>query len=280
MARTYRFFLKHLVKEVLPVRVETPLRLTEKLEPDIFFQLVKVLRVSPGDKVVLLPMAVGEDLARGAADVGGAEGHNAETGGSGVEFEYEVESAQKKEVIMRFSARRKNENELPFKLGLLLCLPNKPDKLELILQKAVELGAAAVTLVEGDFSRMKHNLRADRLEKIMTEAAEQSERAIVPELMQKGKLRTYLEGLGDDEKARTLVAMERDAGTKSLQELVAGKKSANGITILIGPEGGFSPEEKALIEKLHLPRFTLGKRILRMETAAIVSLGTAATLRD
>jgi 16S rRNA (uracil1498-N3)-methyltransferase len=278
MARTYRFFLRHLVRESLPVRAELPLRLTENLEPDIFYQLVKVLRVSAGDKVVLLP-------GNGSTEVGSGFAPGGE------EYEYEVESAQKKEVILRFTGRRKNENELDFPLELLLCMPNKPDKLELILQKAVEIGAAAVTLVEGDFSRMKHNLRTERLEKIMTEAAEQSERAFVPGLTLAGKLRDHLNKTTNPEKAPGSVndqsiftAMERSESTKSLPELIAQRKTdarngqKGGITILVGPEGGFSPEEKALIEELGLPCFSLGRRILRMETAAIVSLGMAAGL--
>jgi len=282
MARTYRFFLRHLARESLPVRPELPLRLTETLEPDIFYQLVKVLRVSAGDRVVLMAGVAGTSWATAGGD----------------EFEYDVESAQKKEVILRFAGRRKNENELDFSLELLLCLPNKPDKLEMILQKAVELGVAAVTLVEGDFSRMKHNLRTDRLEKIMTEAAEQSERAFVPVLADAGKLRDYLEKTAGSEKSSRdaegqsiFVAMERTFNTRSLPELMEQRRPANyaqishisdnsttGITILIGPEGGFSPEEKVLIEKLKLPCFSLGRRILRMETAAIVSLGIAAGL--
>jgi len=54
MARTYRFFLRNISRETLLARQEVPLRLTEKVEPDIFYQLVKVLRVSPGDRIILL----------------------------------------------------------------------------------------------------------------------------------------------------------------------------------------------------------------------------------
>lgn len=260
------------------MRAELPLRLTEKLEPDIFYQLVKVLRVSPGDKVVLMAASSAATVVN--AGVGHTTGEEAMNRGD--EFLYEVESAQKKEIVLRFKERAKNQNELDFRLELLLCLPNKPDKLEMILQKAVEIGAAAVTIVEGDFSRMKHNLRNERLAKIMTEAAEQSERAYVPELAVKSGLRAYLSGLGEEEKSRIFVAMERGADTLGLPVLLTRRKAASvhkgtDVTILIGPEGGFSPEEKAMIEKLKFPCFSLGRRILRMETAAIVSLGMAAS---
>lgn len=259
MARLYRFFTRHLLAESLPQQQERPFHLTEGLEPEIVYQLTKVLRASPGDKITLLPVSQNAPF---------------------YEFEYIVETAQKKDVVLRFSAKRTNENELPFGLGLILCVPNKPDKLELILQKAVELGVNRITLVEGDFSQMRHNLRADRLEKIIIEAAEQSERAIVPELVIAGKLGKYLESLSAERRENIFVAMERMDGDKGegLAEL-KNKKSAladSVLQILVGPEGGFSEAEKNLIGSLGLHCFSLGKRILRMETAAILSLGLAS----
>jgi 16S rRNA (uracil1498-N3)-methyltransferase len=254
MARTYRFFTRHLLGASLEQKPGQPLHLNEKLEPEIFHQLVKVLRIAPGDKVVLIPLQKLPPY---------------------LEYDYAVESAQKKEIIMRFSGKLQNENEPDFALRLVLCLPNKPDKLEFILQKAVELGVSRVTLVEGEFSRMKHNLRRERLEKIMVEAAEQSERAIVPELEIGGKLMACLESLSDNERNLVYVAMERREGAKKLQDMLGARGKGGAVTVLVGPEGGFSLEEKSLIERLDLKCFTLGRRILRMETAAILSLGMA-----
>jgi len=278
MARIYRFFTRHLLADSLPQQQERPFHLTEGLEPEIVYQLTKVLRASAGDKVILLPAASDSK-----------SGHN----GPYFEFEYTIETSQKKDVVMRFIAKRLNENELSFALGLILCLPNKPDKLELILQKAVELGVCRITLVEGDFSQMKHNLRTERLEKIIIEAAEQSERANVPELVIAGRLGKYLESLAPGRRENIFVAMERMNMDKreGLAEMLNKKpvranskddgptsvKSARAdLQILIGPEGGFSEAEKGLIGSLGLHCFSLGKRILRMETAAILSLGLAA----
>ncbi|HMR01462.1 MAG TPA: RsmE family RNA methyltransferase, partial [Candidatus Gracilibacteria bacterium] len=167
-----------------------------------------------------------------------------------------------------------NENELDFEMELVVCLPNKPDKLSLILQKAVELGATRLVLVNGDFSQMKHGLREDRLVKIVKEAAEQSERATVPEVVVGGDLRDFV----GDAPGGLLVAMER-AENKTLPEVLKSVEAVSPISILIGPEGGFSDEEKTLIEELGLTCFSLGKRVLRMETAAIVSLGMTALMR-
>ena len=242
MARTYRFFTQDIQK------FEEDIALSSNVEPDIVEQLGKVLRVRSGDEVVLLPQS--------------------SNGAPYFEYRYIVQSAHKKGVELSFQEKKENTNELAFMLELVLCLPNKPDKLSMILQKAVELGASQVTLVEGDFSQMKHSLREERLHKVMVEAAEQSERAVVPEFVVSGGLKDYLRGLNGQP---LFVAMERDESTR-LPELLNGGDAS----ILVGPEGGFSDEEKALIEELQIPCFTLGKRILRMETAAIVALGIAA----
>lgn len=242
----YRFFTGEL-KE--PDLGEKEVVLSNRLESAVFDQLVKVLRVKPGDEVVLL---TGKD------------------GPPFFEFRFEVVSANKREVGLIFRSRNENLNELSFGLELVLCLPNKPDKLAMILQKAVELGVRRVVLLKSEFSQMKHDLRPDRLEKIMREAAEQSERAVVPALELKGSLVDYIAKAGN-----FLVAMER----KDAELLPDVLQSISGdISILIGPEGGFSAAEKEAINAAGLRCYSLGKRILRMETAVILSLGMAAML--
>lgn len=243
MARIYRFFTQNIKK------LEEDIVLSSIVEPNIVEQLGKVLRVKSGDQVVLLP-----------SDSNGAPYF---------EYIYTVQNAHKKGVELSFQSKKENHNELSFSLGLVLCLPNKPDKLSMILQKAVELGVSRVVLVDGDFSQMKHTLREDRLQKIMAEAAEQSERAVVPRLVVAGDLKSFLRDLNG---TPLFVGMERGA-TRRLPELLGD----GDVNLLIGPEGGLSDEEKALIEELELPCFTLGQRILRMETAAIVALGIASS---
>ncbi|MEZ4086900.1 MAG: RsmE family RNA methyltransferase [Candidatus Gracilibacteria bacterium] len=255
MARSYRFFVTD-VKDF-----EVDVTLSGNVEPDVVEQLGKVLRAKVGDEVVLLPV--------GGVDGGGVEGRAAR-----FEYVYEIASAHKKGVELTYVKKVENQNELNFGLELVVCLPNKPDKLSLILQKAVELGATRLVLVNGDFSQMKHGLREDRLVKIVKEAAEQAERATVPEVVIGGDLRDFV----GDAPGGLLVAMER-ADNKSLPEVLKSVDAHVPISILIGPEGGFSDEEKALIEELGLTCFSLGKRVLRMETAAIVSLGMTALMR-
>lgn len=240
MSRIYRFFTRHINLG----NISSSFNLLEKDEPEIIFQLTKVLRACDEDKIVLLA----EDALMPPF----------------LEYHFEIESIDKKGALLKLEQKKVNENELPFELILVLCLPNKPDKLEFILQKAVELGVKKVILVQGDFSQMKHQLRLDRLRKIMIEAAEQSERGYVPELILENKLSDFLKNNSNKEKI--FVAMER------LENLIKLKNGEDAI-IVIGPEGGFSEQERKLIFDLNLKYFSLGKRVLRMETAVILSLG-------
>lgn len=257
MARNYRFFVRNPGSTDLLQKKEATMSLSDNDEPEIFFQLVKVLRVKPGDTVRLLP---GErrELPQ--------------------EFVYEVIACSKKTIELRFLKVVPNNNELGFQLGLWLCIPNKPDKLELILQKAAEIGAANIVLFESEYTQMKHQLRIDRLRKIVLEAAEQSERALVPTMEISGQLQVYLRS-ADQAKLETVwVALERSDNPSKAVTPFSGASTSQGVRVLIGPEGGFSESEKQLFAELKIRTFSLGKRVLRMETAAILSLGMAALL--
>jgi 16S rRNA (uracil1498-N3)-methyltransferase len=239
MARIYRFFLENgtdLGKDcsILPGKND-----------EVLDQLIKVLRVRAGDMIVLLDADAGD----------------------GDEYSYEVISAHKKEVALKFLAIKKNENELSFDLNLILCLPNKPEKLSFILQKAVELGVCKVFVVEGENSQMKHALKQDRLHRIIREAAEQSERAVIPEVIIGGRLLDFLKS----GKAKNVyAAVERLTEENVVSDL---KRYMDEVSILVGPEGGFSEVEKDFFKANGIKEFSLGKRILRMETAVILALG-------
>lgn len=261
MARHYRFFLRN--PDTFPlIQHKDDFRLTDILEPEVIFQLVKVLRVKPGDMVVLVPRLL-------------------EAGAAFHEYVFEVTSADKHGVELVKKETRPNTNELGFDLNLWLCLPNKPEKLEFILQKAVEIGATSVILFEGDFSQMKHQLRHDRLEKIIVEASEQSERAVVPTLVVKGNLGKALSQMDASGLGSAWVALERSSKRSERSgNPFWGSDTSKGLSLLIGPEGGFSDAEKKLFQEMGLRTFSLGKRVLRMETAAVISLGLAALLEE
>lgn len=256
MARTYRFFLRN---SSPPAK---DFDLLAKNEPEIVFQISTVLRGKVSDEVVLL--APDNDEA-------------------GVECRFKIVEANKHHVQLEFLDSKENKNELPFTLRVLLCLPNKPDKLDFMLQKAVEVGVQEIVLLESDYSQMKHHLKPERIQKIIMEAAEQCERAKISSFKMGGKLHNFLES--HPKKEAILVAMERMdvPKEKSSLDLVAAVFKKNiqqfgELNLLIGPEGGFSEAEKEYIKKLGLQCFSLGSRILRMETAMLLSSGLASLL--
>lgn len=250
MGRIYRFFIEECEGDL-----GSDFKITTGKNDDILNQLTKVLRVGTGDKLVLLAM-------------------ENRFGEESFEYFYDIVSAHKKEVMLRFNEKLLCQNELGYELELVICLPNKPDKLSLILQKAVELGVSNIVLVDGDNSQMKHEIKNDRLARIIKEAAEQSERAYVPSFELSGKLSQYLETLSENDRKSLYIAMERLDVSGGLDFPGHGK-----CMVLIGPEGGFSDNEKRLIQNQELKTFSLGKRILRMETAAIVALGLVSSVQ-
>lgn len=250
MAREYRFF----TSEISFSEMNGDIEISAVKESEIFNQLVRVLRIKPEDTVILL------------------SGTNKFGDPAYDEFVYSVKSAHKKGVSLQFMDTRINNNEHGRPLDLVLCLPNKPEKLSFILQKAVEIGVRRVVLVNGDNSQMKHPLRHERLGKIMKEAAEQSERGFVPELVVDKRLCEYLEN--PKRKGLLFIAMEKMDHHVDIRDLL--KEFPKGeVEIVIGPEGGFSENEKKFVNKLKIRCFSLGKRVLRMETAVIVALGVA-----
>ena len=150
----------------------------------------------------------------------------------------------------------------------------KRGPLETVIEKAAELGAARVQLVQTRRTNAdKANL--DRLQAIATEAAEQTGRLDVPEILPPVKLSKLLE---DWEASRRLMFCDETGGAPVLEAL----KDANAgpWAILIGPEGGFDPEEAEHLRGMDgASVVSLGPRILRADTAAIsaMTLWQAAT---
>jgi 16S rRNA (uracil1498-N3)-methyltransferase len=139
----------------------------------------------------------------------------------------------------------------------------KRDTTDLVVQKATELGASVLLPVFTERTNAAR-INAQRLQAIAVEAAEQSERLTVPVLHPARPLHEALAGWPADR--LLFAAMERaDAGPLQPARGPAG--------LLIGPEGGFGPRDRALLEQCGFVRpVSLGPRILRAETASIVGL--------
>jgi 16S rRNA (uracil1498-N3)-methyltransferase len=167
-----------------------------------------------------------------------------------------------------------NDTELPVKIYLFQGLP-KGDKMEYIIQKCVELGVFAVVptqmkhcIVKLDDKKAKSKIA--RWQSISESAAKQSKRNIIPEIM---NVCSFAEAL---EFAKTLdlilVPYENKDGMKATVEALESLKSVKSVGIFIGPEGGFEEKEIFEAEKIGGEIVSLGKRILRTETAAITAL--------
>lgn len=143
----------------------------------------------------------------------------------------------------------------------------KRNRLETIVEKAAELGCRGVRLAITRFTQADHT-RVDRLQAIATEASEQTGRLDVPEIVAPEKLDRILDGWPAERRL-----MFCDEGGDVRPALAALPTTEGGWSILIGPEGGFSPEERArLRQENFVTPVGLGPRILRADTAAISAL--------
>lgn len=167
-----------------------------------------------------------------------------------------------------------NDTELPVKIYLFQGLP-KGDKMEYIIQKCVELGVFAIVPVE-----MKHCIvklddkkaksKVLRWQSISESAAKQSKRNIIPEIMPVMSFDKALQFAKSLD--LIMVPYENKDGMKATVEALGGLKTTKSVGIFIGPEGGFEEKEIQKTLDANAKVISLGKRILRTETAAITSV--------
>jgi 16S rRNA (uracil1498-N3)-methyltransferase len=193
--------------------------------------------------------------------------------GTGREFLCEIADLDKrvtKLALIEEIAPRTPESPLDLTLAISLL---KGEKLELVVQKATELGATCIALVETKNSdvRLKAERgperRLSRLKRIMLDAAKQSGRAFIPSISEPVGFEDFISAR--PEQGLRLLFAER-AG-QSLNSLVNANAQPFKLTALVGPEGGWTSEELSLAGESGWQIVTLGGRILRAETAAIVT---------
>lgn len=164
--------------------------------------------------------------------------------------------------------------ELPSRIYLFQGLP-KQDKMELIVQKAVELGVCGIIPVETRRSvvrldEKKKIKKAQRWQQIAESAAKQAGRGYIPQVE---PVMSYGEALRRaGELDVRLIPYELAEGMESTRRIVEGIKPGQSVGILIGPEGGFEKPEVEAAEEAGFVPVTLGKRILRTETAGLAVL--------
>ena len=194
--------------------------------------------------------------------------------GTDKHFICSITELSEKNVIARIVDVDSNSSELPVKLTLFQGLP-KADKMELIIQKAVELGAYEIVpvsmkrcVVKLDAKKEKNKLT--RWNGISESAAKQSKRMIIPEVkpvMTFQEAVAYAEGLDYN-----VIPYEFAEGMKESKEIVKKISDYKHVGIFIGPEGGFDESEIALAKEKNMQIISLGRRILRTETAGLTTL--------
>jgi len=240
------------------VLLDTPLAAHTELDlpPDVAHQARDVLRLAPGNTISLLD-------------------------GRGATYPAEVVVVERRRVVVRLGERRESQAEFPCRVTLCLGML-KAAKFEWVLQKATELGVAAIQplLTERAVAatEMTGDAKQRRWQRILAEAVEQCGGDRLPMLATPLPLAWALESTSPG--AITLFpweAAEAKPLRTTLTEAIAvagGLPAVNEVYIFIGPEGGFSAAEAALAVRHGALLVTLGARILRAETAALV----AATL--
>lgn len=179
------------------------------------------------------------------------------------------------DAFVRADIIEKDENgtELPCKIYLFQGLP-KTDKMELIIQKAVELGVYEVIPVAMKncvvkLDAKKAASKVSRWQGISESAAKQSKRSLIPEIKQ---VMSYKEAVAyAKEMDVKLVPYENERGMQATKEAVEAIKPGQSVAIFIGPEGGFDGSEIQQV-KDEMQLISLGKRILRTETAGMTTL--------
>jgi 16S rRNA (uracil1498-N3)-methyltransferase len=184
----------------------------------------------------------------------------------------------------RFNLIAELDAESPLAITLVMAI-YKFDRMEWAIEKATELGVAAIAPVVA--RRTEKHLaqaaakRVERWRRIAHEAAQQSRRSDVPSILDPGPLRARITAASE---ATRMVLAEQERTTTlraALEEAVrAAGTEMPSLEFAIGPEGGWAPDEEALFDANGWRAVSLGPRILRAETAAITGLAVAASLLE
>lgn len=185
-----------------------------------------------------------------------------------------ISSYEEQTAVLDILKELDSDTELPSRIILFQGLP-KGDKMEWIVQKAVELGVYAIVPFAAKRSVVKLDekkaaKKQARWQLIAKGAAEQSGRGIIPEV---STVRTFAEALGmAGDLDVVLIPYELEEGMKETARVLENIECGQSVGIFIGPEGGFEEEEVERAKEAGAYAITLGKRILRTETAGLTTL--------
>lgn len=194
--------------------------------------------------------------------------------GQGTDYMCEVDHFEEGAVVLNILSSEKSYSELASRIILFQGLP-KGDKMELIIQKAVELGVGEIVPVATrravvKLDDKKAGKKVQRWNSIALGAAKQSGRSLVPEVK---PVMTFAQAVEyAKELDIVLIPYELAEGMEKTREIISAVRPGQSIGVFIGPEGGFDEAEVEKAASFGAQPITLGKRILRTETAGLCVL--------
>lgn len=188
--------------------------------------------------------------------------------GHGKIFVGNIISLNKKKVEVQLNRVVVEEQKMPFSVNIAIAPTKNIGRIEWFLEKSTEVGLDSVYFIETEHSE-RRKVRLDRLQKIVLSAMKQSKRTFLPQLNDLQKLESFLKTAPDFDQKFVAWCVE---GTDNL--LKNNINSNASIMVLIGPEGGFSPDEVELCKQYGYEPISLGKSRLRTETAGLMAVAT------
>ena len=194
--------------------------------------------------------------------------------GDNLKYRCAVERYEEGRAVLKILERMQSDTELSSRIYLFQGLP-KQDKMELIIQKAVELGVYQIIPVSTSrcvvkLDEKKAVKKAERWRQIAVSAAKQVGRGYIPEVV---PVISYQEALAQAKKLDViLIPYELERGMRETRKIIEAIKPGQSIAVFIGPEGGFEKEEVEQALGCGARAVTLGRRILRTETAGLTAL--------
>ncbi len=214
--------------------------------PETAHQIARVLRLRAGERVIVFDAF-------------------------GIESRIVLTSVEAHAVVGEVEFQAPNTAEAPVDVWMYLCVSQR-EKFEWMLQKCTEVGAAGLAPVVSSRSLVQSLpellKKTERWQRILQEASEQSGRGRIPKLLPPMHFEAALTQPAGD--TLRVLTWEEENG-QSLHALLKRHAAAHSVAVLVGPEGGFSPAEAGLAVAAGWQSVSLGARILRMETAAVVS---------
>ena len=209
----------------------------------------------------VLRMKVGEEL-------------NVSNGQDGKEYRCSIAALEEDRVVCELRFVKQDNVELPSRVYLFQGLP-KADKMEWIIQKAVELGAYEIIPVAAKrcvvkLDDKKAASKIARWQGIAEAAAKQSKRGIIPEISEVMSFERAVKMAAD--MSVRIIPYEMAEGIEKTREIIERLKPGQNIAVFIGPEGGFEDSEIQFATENGIVPVTLGRRILRTETAGMTVL--------